>query len=323
MTMPELVCSSDDPQWLAERRRGVTATDIPVILGLTSWNSPHGLWWDKTRPDPEPAPDTDRWRLGRELEPYIVQRWQESQPVTCLAPHARPNLYRSSVRPWQLATPDREVWTNPVSLDDLADSVVEVKSWAEADRHSWDDGPPPAVRAQVLWKMDVMNVTSGHVGVLFLPSGEFRHYTIEHAWHETLSEQANCGTCTCIVDMRTAGETFYRRMTGELPPPDVDGSAATLAALRARFAPAEGPAADIEPALWRSWLDFKDQRKAYEKAEKTLEAKIREQAGTADRYKVNGKIAGRRITCDAKVAEHVRHQDYIRPLANGSSDDDD
>ena len=30
--MPELVCRADDPAWLAERRKGVTATDITVIF---------------------------------------------------------------------------------------------------------------------------------------------------------------------------------------------------------------------------------------------------------------------------------------------------
>lgn len=37
--MAELVCRADDPAWLARRREGVTATDLPAILGISSWDS--------------------------------------------------------------------------------------------------------------------------------------------------------------------------------------------------------------------------------------------------------------------------------------------
>jgi predicted phage-related endonuclease len=42
--MAELVCGTDDREaWLAARRTGVTATDIAVILGLVTWDSPFAL----------------------------------------------------------------------------------------------------------------------------------------------------------------------------------------------------------------------------------------------------------------------------------------
>src|SRR5215469_67265 len=243
-TVAELVCAADDPRRLAERRGGVTATDMSVILGLATWNSPYGLWWDKTSPEPRKPVDTDRFRLGRMLKPYIVDRWQEEHPLGDWEIRSGcPGLLRSSDRPWQLATPDRLLLQLFPPHPPVFTAVLEVKSWADADRSSWEAGPPPVVRAQVLWQMDVMNVTSGHVGVVFLPSGEFRSYVIE------LCDES-CGWREDIAFLREEGHEFYRRMTGELPPPSVDGSAATLAALRARFTPAEGPAADIPADLW-------------------------------------------------------------------------
>jgi hypothetical protein len=194
--MPELLpYEPRTPEWHAARRSGVTATDIVTILGLSSWDSVYSLFWRKMQQIPE-IEDSDRFRLGRYLEEYTAQLWS--------AEHSRSlrqgALYRHAGRSWQLATLDRslEVGTGLQPL--------ELKSWADADRHSWgggvaryegrigDDGEhldpepvqPPAgnsipakVRAQVLWQMDVMDVATGHVGVVFLPSGEFRSYTIE------------------------------------------------------------------------------------------------------------------------------------------------
>jgi predicted phage-related endonuclease len=38
--MPKLLCSPGDPEWLELRRTGITASDLPVIMGLVSWDSP-------------------------------------------------------------------------------------------------------------------------------------------------------------------------------------------------------------------------------------------------------------------------------------------
>jgi putative phage-type endonuclease len=323
--MPELVCAASDPRWLAERRRGVTATDITAVLGLSPYQSPFGLWWEKTSPDMPAQVDSDRLRLGRELESYIVTRWGELQPPEIIIAEA-PGLFRSSGRPWQLATPDRLIW--PAYSDDRY--PLEVKSWADADKSRWQDGPPARVRAQVLWQMDTLDVGTGHVGVVFLPSGEFRSYVIKHESSYAGSEWGcngdTCSLCIDILEMRHAGLEFYQRMIGELPPPDVDGSAATLAALRARFAdPRKDKTAPIDGTLWAAWSDAKDVTAAFKSKAAGFEAEIREQLGEATLIEVDGKIAGRRIISMASVKAHTRTQDYLKVIkqagdGNGSDE---
>jgi putative phage-type endonuclease len=312
--MPELVCAATDPRWQEERRKGITATDLPVILGLASWASPYSLWAQKSDII-NPPPDSDRWRLGRELQPYIVRRWAEA---TERGEGLDGGLWRSTARPWQMATPDRVHWT----LDGTyPEAVLEVKSWADMDRHAWDDGPPPAVRAQILWQMDVMDVPAGHWGVLFLPSGEFRHGVIEHGTTGRHLSAERCNWCKDILMMRSAGRDFLDLIYLGTPP-DVDGSAATLAALRARFTPAEGPAAEVDESLWDMWLSMKSHAAVYKSNASECEAKIREQLGTATRIKVDGKIAGRRIIATAQVKAHERRQDYIRAVNGGGNGDE-
>jgi len=173
--------------------------------------------------------------------------------------------------------------------------------------------------------MDTLDVGTGHVGVVFLPSGEFRSYTIEHnhipAPGDPATNPTACVSCFDLAAMREAGYEFYRRMTGELPPPDVDGSAATLAALRARFAdPRKDKSAPVDGTLWAAWSDAKDVTAAFKSKAAGFEAEIREQLGEATLIEVGGEVVGRRIISMASVKAHTRTQDYLKIIKRDEGD---
>jgi putative phage-type endonuclease len=321
--MPELIpAEPGTPEWLAARRAGVTATDIVTILGLSRWDSVYSLFWRKMQQAPE-VEDNDRFRLGRELEGYVAGRWMEEndQPVIKGA------LFRHDERAWQMATLDRIV-TGRALVDPLSPyGVLELKTWADADKSSWQDGPPAQVRAQVLWQMDVMDVATGHVGVVFLPSGEFRSYTIEHYASEHFGADAqtceynympdapdNCSVCTDLKLMRAAGEEFMARLRLELPPPDPDASMATLAAVRARFTRQPDKQAEIDHDVWRAWLEARNERDYHDLEARTYEILLREQAGEASVLTVDGQPVARRVISDAHVKAFDRHQDYLKRI---------
>jgi putative phage-type endonuclease len=313
--MPELIpAEPGTPAWLAARRAGVTATDIVTILGLSRWDSVYSLFWRKMQQAPE-VEDNDRFRLGRELESYICERWIEETGAGSIFPG---RLIRHSGRAWQMATLDRMT---------AKAEPLELKSWADADKSSWQDAPPAQVRAQVLWQMDVMGVATGHVGVVFLPSGEFRSYTIEHYASEHFGADAqtceynympdapdSCSVCTDLKLMRAAGEEFMGRLRLELPPPDPDASAATLAAVRARFTRQPDKQAEIDRDLWGRWTGWKSNQRIAEDALRACEILIREQAGEAAVLTVDGDPVARRVIVDAQVKAHHRHQDYLRRI---------
>jgi putative phage-type endonuclease len=302
------------PDWHAARRAGVTATDIVTILGLSRWDSVYSLFWRKLGQVPEVG-DSDRFRLGRELEPYIVRRWQEENERALLPGlHTSAGLWRHSERAWQMATLDRMVSTG------TGYRPVELKSWADADRRSWDDGPPAQVRAQVLWQMDIRDATHGHVGVVFLPSGEFRSYTIEHdgsadcAQLEHVTDDGVCSVCKDLELMRAAGEEFMARLRLELPPPDPDASMATLAAVRARFTRQPDKEAEVNRNLYLDWTAYDLAVKGAEQQKRRVEILMREQVGEASVLTVDGQPVARRIIVDADVKAHHRHQDYLKRI---------
>lgn len=311
--MPELVPAVPlTPGWHAARRGGVTATDIVTILGLSSWDSVYSLFWRKLGQVPD-EPDNDRMALGRALEPYVVERWRLEHGYG-LSNIIDGQLYRSSARAWQMATLDR--WL----VGDLEGWPLECKTWASADARSWDDGPPARVRAQVLWQMDVMDVAAGHVGVVFLPSGEFRSYTIEHSAGCGRWSPETCPACHDVWLMRAAGEEFMARLRLELPPPDPDSSAATLAAVRARFARQPDKQADVDAAAFGDWATAKKEAAFWEAQARGYEIELREQAGEASVLCVDGQPVARRVIVDAAVKAHTRHQDYLKRIKQDGDD---
>lgn len=318
--MPERIdVEPGSPEWMAARRSGVTATDIVTICGLSSTDSAYALYYRKLGIIPEPG-DSDRWRLGRDLDPIIRERWAQAQPGPWHFDGGA--LYRSDERPWQMATPDYRVgegidWRGPLT------GVLELKSWADADRARWDDGPPPAVRAQVLWQMDVLGVATGHVGVLFLPSGEFRSHVIEHEQHPLVPghHPAECTACQETEIMLLAGESFMRRLA-ENDPPSPDGSAATLAALKARFAgPRNDKTAVIDPALWDAYDDCCRGIAELKESKAIWEASIRELIGEAGIIEVAGEVVARRQRYTVKA--HQRKASTVDKITRVRRKDDD
>jgi putative phage-type endonuclease len=316
MTMPELIpAEPGTPAWLAARRAGVTATDIVTILGLSHWDSVYSLFWRKMQQAPE-IEDNDRFRLGRYLEDYIADRWSEGNAGKAITPGG--DLWRHSERPWQMATLDRRVYAEPPKRMTVP---LELKSWADGDKSSWQDAPPAQVRAQVLWQMDVMDVAVGHVGVVFLPSGEFRSYTIECHCDTPVFERPTIreagGLCSVHTDlelMRAAGEEFMARLRLELPPPDPDASAATLAAVRARFTRQPDKEAEVDPGLLAKFEANAEMIKAHDTLKREYEIQLREQMGDATLATVYGQPVARRVIVDAQVKAHTRHQDYLRRI---------
>ena len=63
--------------WLAERRHSLGGSDMGAVLGLSRWRSPYTVWADKMGllPDQE---DSEAMRIGRDLEPYVLQRFCEA-----------------------------------------------------------------------------------------------------------------------------------------------------------------------------------------------------------------------------------------------------
>lgn len=323
----ELVCAATDRDaWLEARRTGVTATDIVTILGLGP-SSEYALYWEKLGKLP-PWEGNARTRLGQELEDYAMGLWGRAHDDAAyeLAAH----LYRSAARPWQLATPDAVVldseprettWEVEVPAAE-ARGVLEIKTWDDHDRDAWADGLPPRVRAQVLWQMDTLGVAVGHVGVLFLPSGEFESRVIEH--RAGLDTPPGCPTCSDVAYMRAQGELFWSRVRQERPP-FPDGSPATLRAVKALHAGVCAGQVEVSPDAWSIYEKEREAVALSKAGLRAAEAALRIELGDAETGTVGGEPVVKRTRYEVagKTVERKAYTvDKLTRLGarNGDSD---
>lgn len=194
MSVPQVVlraAQAGDPDWLAARRAGVTASEIAIVMGLApvSWDSAYSLWHRKSGDLPETPDEDEAMSLGRFLEEYVAVRFAERYPEFLIRGDGL-TLYHHKDRPWQMATPDRLVWDHadimPTRRGDviLGDpeplAVLECKTSASFE--GWgDDGTdeiPVHYRCQALWQADVMDVQAVFVACLFLHNRTIRVYEL-------------------------------------------------------------------------------------------------------------------------------------------------
>lgn len=211
-------------EWLAERKHGVTASEIAAILGLSPWESARSLYHLK-RGEVGDDTDADHMRWGRRLEAPIADEFADRHPEFSVLPGG---LFAHDERPWQLATPDRLLYDGSPTyglverdgeIDREPTSALEIKTGASLDEWG-DDGSdeiPTHYRCQVLWQMDVLGVPEARVALL-VAGRTYREYTV------TRDEDD-------IAFMRDAARDFLDSVDLGTPP-DVDDTAATQRVLK-------------------------------------------------------------------------------------------
>ncbi len=78
------VATVGSPEWVANRRRGLGASDIGSAIGVSPWKSRFELWQEKTG-RVAPKKPTRRMLVGSALEPLILDAWAEDNNATVIA----------------------------------------------------------------------------------------------------------------------------------------------------------------------------------------------------------------------------------------------
>lgn len=264
--------------WHDARRQGVTASEIAAVMGLSPYESPFSLHWRKRHG--WKVDDNEFMQGGRLLEEPIAQWWllEHGQPAELTTMHA--GLYAHPDRLWQMATPDRIVinlWGEGVAL-------LECK-WVA---YSWDGWGEPGTsdvpvhyRAQCLWQMDVLGVDTVYLAAL--GPGGFRAYTIHRDEKD-------------LRAMRAAGLKFWEDVQAGRAP-DVDGSMATLDALKRLHPDVGTEPLEVPVELAETYRRARALRKRADQLVDSCEARLRLMLGSDYGRAVVGKklVASRSV----------------------------
>ncbi len=288
--------TAPEADWHEARRRGITASEIAVLMGLSPWSSPFALYHRKTGDLPEQE-DTTALSLGRYLEQWVADAFARQTGLYPVGDGRM--LFAHPDRPWQMATPDRLLWESPAVYSSTATPLALLECKTSASYDEWgDDGTdqiPVHYRAQVLWQMDVMGVTAGYVACLFLHSRKLRVYELTM---DTLARSD-------LYLMREEAEMFLTRIRNRIPP-EVDWRPATTGALK-RLHPSVRDA-DVEVRRMPV-IQYQAACKAYKAAEqrkKLAENRLRELLGNGHRITCNDQVIARRDVYDLPEKTIIR-----------------
>jgi len=314
-----LVPTPTEADWLAARRLGITASEIAVVLGLSPFDSPFGLYHRK-RGDLAGAEDNMFLRVGRHLESLVCELFSELYPEFALVGDGR-QLYRHPDRPWQMATPDSLIFdagryecscgaTEDAAVvcscipDDVPLATFEAKTSATYD--DWgDEGTdeiPVHYRCQKLWQIDAMGVEAGYLACLFLPSRKLRVYEIH------LDDDARDD----LKLMREEAALFMDRLRAGREP-DADWRPATGEALKRLHPSLQDTDVTIPRTLAGQYRAACAAVKKAEQRKNLAENRIRARLGDGRRvFAPDGQAVATRQVYDVK--EHVRKACTVNKL---------
>lgn len=254
------------PDWLALRRQGLGSSDAAPAMSMSPWTSAYSLFAEKRGLLPE-QPDNERFLWGRLHEPLILDEAERRHWIKGAA--VRGLMVRSKEYPWMLANPD--------GLTER--EVVEAKTADGWDEARWDIGVPDHYALQAHHLMAVTGRRECAFPVLF-GGNSLRGFYVE--WDEKVGQNVIEGTCAMWERIRDNN------------PPDVDGSEATMLALRAVFTEvAEGKVVDLPESLIPGLnvrLAKKEIIKRAEAEGDVVKAQLMELMGDADTGKLNGEV---------------------------------
>lgn len=153
MTATVVLNRASRARWLARRRKGITASDVPAILGLSPWATQLDVWLAKVSPEPEER--AYRYDRGHALERPLADEYARTRHAIIERP---PMLIAHPDHPMLLASLD---WM--AHLVDARESVaLECKTSNQWEEWADNDLPDMYV-AQALMQAAI----TGHDVVVF------------------------------------------------------------------------------------------------------------------------------------------------------------
>jgi putative phage-type endonuclease len=241
--------------WLEWRKGGIGASEVPGILGLSSFASPWSIWASKAIPGMPAHETSERQQIGLDLEAAIATMF-----------HRRTGLYVAGEQTW--CTHKTETWARctvdgfvfggggvEFGMGSIDEALGNFQAKTDG-RFAWPDGIPEAIWAQCHWEMYVTDAEREWLAVL--------HAGFNFTVYEIERDQAYLDKI--VPQVREFW--FEHCLTGN--PPKIDGSTATATAL-AEVWPVEVPGtkADLDDLA-----DRIEQRRKLKEAIKSATAEL-------------------------------------------------
>jgi len=258
----------------------VSASKIPVILGISRYQSQYTLWHEMAglvESKAAAAATQDDWDYGHAAELAAAEYWKYKTPPTWRLSRVEVQYTRPDLPYGNAATIDRRASCGQLRR------VVEIKT--ARDLAEWgDDGSgivPADYAAQVIWQQFITGWHDDADIVLWPQYGKPKIYHV-------------------VYDLQVAqalDEAAYRWMHSlkTLVAPPLDDSVSCYETVKALHPDIDGSTAELDPKLAAEFLATSTDLKALKSKQRLAATKVLDAMGNAQYAQVNGvKIADRR-----------------------------
>lgn len=212
--------------WLRERRNSLGGSDIGAVLGLNKYATPYTVWAEKTGRLP-PKEDSEAMRQGRDLEPYVAERFSERSGKAV----QRVNyLLRNDATPYLHANIDRRIVGEKSGLECKTASALSLRSYASGEF-------PESYYAQCAAYLAVTEWERWYLAALVLNKA-FYIYQITTVEGDSLPEWCESSVYVSpeeLAALRSGAAEFWESFILPDTPPPPDGLEPTGAAITSIF----------------------------------------------------------------------------------------
>lgn len=249
--------------WLQLRRTSIGGSDVSTILGFNKYKSPYQLWLDKTGQieiDTTDPSEAAYW--GNTLEEVVAKEFSERADKKVRMDN---HMYFHSEYPFLSANIDRRVVGENAILECKTASVYLAEKWQE-------ENIPEQYIFQIQHYMNVLDVDYAYIAVLI--GGQ------RFQWKKVERDPE-------LIDMiQERLIAFWEVNVLQNIPPEIDGSEATTAFMKERYASSEAGKEILlgkaEDELITNLAEQKEVKKIIEKNINQIENQLKDKLGKAD-----------------------------------------
>jgi putative phage-type endonuclease len=240
----------DRETWLAERRKGIGASDAPAAIGLSPWKSKFALWAEKAGlAEPDDLSDSEPAEFGIRLERPIAEAFADrTGRVVNMWPQYE--IVRDPDRHWLGCTPDA------VQESERGEGGLQIKNVSQYKAAEWADGPPLMYEVQCQIEMHVCGWEWETLCCL-IGGNKLRYFDLER-------------NDKFLAAMIPELHEFWQRVETRTPP-EVDSSLATAKVL-SKLHPSDNGEVIMLPTDADEWAAKLAEAKAAKKAAEEAEA---------------------------------------------------
>lgn len=299
------------PAWHAARTQGVGGSEVAALLGISKWESRFSLWHRK-QGLLGPKQQTPEMEAGRRLEPAICRKFADEHPEFRVM---RAGTYRSRLRPFQMANPDRLAFDacpcgeNPCDhpVPAVPAAILEAKfalfpdEWGEPGT----DQIPPYYRVQNRWYLDTFGIRRCYTQVFIGSTGEFREYVVEHDESEA-------------VVMRQMAAEFMDSIRDQIRPA-IDEHSETYEAVREMHPDIDDEVFEVPSHIAIPYMDAVDAAKAADAVKQQAATVLLDAMGRARRAYFLGEQIAMRVPGRGGSAPFLRAESQTSSSAKAVS----